>query len=586
MTSRVSSVLGLLALLMGTQAFADVTISGHATKRMSCVGGVCTPTAATANLNVGDLQTMLAASSVTVKSSAAAPDIRITAAVTWASASTLTLDAYRSVAVGQTVSITGTAGLTVTTNDGGAGGSLSFPGVGRATFWDLGSSLTINGTGYTLVGDIATLASDVAENQSGNYALAANYDASVDGIYVNSPVQKSFNGNFEGLGNTISNVSARRSGKSVQDLGFFSQVGGTISDLHLVHASIEDRRGRGTIYVGGIAGESYGVFSGDTVSGNVMSYGPGYVGGLVGFLRAGGIGGVVRSSSADVMIGGYVAGGLVGYNQGIVTNSSAAVRPEKTDFSDFVGGLVGTNSQFGTITASQASGTIAGGGTTGGVVGEADQGGTITLSHASVNLSGARTASGGFVGSNDTVISKSSASGTVSSTQAVAGGFVGVNDNTIDQCFATGAVSTPNSAGGFAGDNVYKITNAYALGAVTGGDQGSGGLAGAVDGFGSTAVATSYSTGAVTGTGAYVGGLLGDDHQPNGSASASYWDTTTSGITNLAQGAGTPANDPGITGLTDAALKSGLPGGFDPAIWGSSATVNGGLPYLLANPPR
>jgi hypothetical protein len=32
-------------------------------------------------------------------------------------------------------------------------------------------------------------------------------------------------------------------------------------------------------------------------------------------------------------------------------------------------------------------------------------------------------------------------------------------------------------------------------------------------------------------------------------------------------------------------LQSGLPAGFDPAIWAESANMNGGLPYLLANPP-
>ena len=65
----------------------------------------------------------------------------------------------------------------------------------------------------------------------------------------------------------------------------------------------------------------------------------------------------------------------------------------------------------------------------------------------------------------------------------------------------------------------------------------------------------------------------------------SYWDLDTTGITDPSQGAGQPPNDPGITGLTDAQLKAGLPAGFDPKIWGSSARVNDGYPYLLANPP-
>jgi len=45
------------------------------------------------------------------------------------------------------------------------------------------------------------------------------------------------------------------------------------------------------------------------------------------------------------------------------------------------------------------------------------------------------------------------------------------------------------------------------------------------------------------------------------------------------------ADDPGITGLTDAQLKSGLPTGFDPSVWAQSPSINNGYPYLIANPP-
>jgi len=38
-------------------------------------------------------------------------------------------------------------------------------------------------------------------------------------------------------------------------------------------------------------------------------------------------------------------------------------------------------------------------------------------------------------------------------------------------------------------------------------------------------------------------------------------------------------------GLSDAQLKSGLPTGFDPTIWGHDPAINNGLPYLLHNPP-
>jgi hypothetical protein len=52
------------------------------------------------------------------------------------------------------------------------------------------------------------------------------------------------------------------------------------------------------------------------------------------------------------------------------------------------------------------------------------------------------------------------------------------------------------------------------------------------------------------------------------------------------QGAGNIADDPGIKGKTTQQLQSGLPKGFDPKIWAENPKINGGLPYLIANPPQ
>jgi hypothetical protein len=104
---------------------------------------------------------------------------------------------------------------------------------------------------------------------------------------------------------------------------------------------------------------------------------------------------------------------------------------------------------------------------------------------------------------------------------------------------------------------------------------------GVVDGT----ITDSYATGAVTGgTGSTIGGLVGYDESLPGSIAHSYWDETTSGITTSSQGAGNIANDSGITGKTNAQLTSGLPFGFSSSIWAESASINGGLPYLINNP--
>jgi hypothetical protein len=212
----------------------------------------------------------------------------------------------------------------------------------------------------------------------------------------------------------------------------------------------------------------------------------------------------------------------------------------------------------------------------------------------SLALSGTRSSVGALAGSASFPITHAAAGATVSvGPDGSAGGLVGVNyqfGSLIQESFASGNVSGGDGAkvGGLIGDNVgAPVADSYAIGAVSGGNNSFvGGLIGMdEDGNIGPSIARVYSTGAVSGgSGATLGGLLGSD-VPDSSISDAYWDLDTSGISNPAQGAGNIANDHGITGLTDAQLKSGLPGGFDPATWGQSADINNGYPYLIANPP-
>jgi hypothetical protein len=109
---------------------------------------------------------------------------------------------------------------------------------------------------------------------------------------------------------------------------------------------------------------------------------------------------------------------------------------------------------------------------------------------------------------------------------------------------------------------------------------------------GSTNITSAYEIGRVSamGTVRCVGGFSGqnDPNQDSPSVVTSYWDTTTSGQTNgVGQDQGCSTNSGGITGLTSHQLKSGLPNGFDVSIWtrDPQGVINGGFPYLLANPP-
>ncbi len=493
-----------MALCASIGAQAAVTISNSPTKNMVCASGVCTPTHKSAVLNAGDLQTLLASGNVTVTTgsgslAAETSDIDVNAPLSWSSTSTLTLDAYHSITFSKVTLVAGAGGLSFITNDGGTGGLLSFGTTGRAIFSNLAGTLTINGAAYTLVVDLATLASDIAANASGNYALAANYNAASDGTYTSSPIPTTFNGIFEGLGNTISSLSIRDKTHSAND-GLFAHVGssGTVAGLRLTNVHIVSSLGS---TAGGVAAQNDGALTDDAVGGDVSGRGD-----------------------------GPNVGGLVGVNNGTIQNSHA------TDKVNDGGGLAGTN--YGSIDGSYATGGITGG------------------------------QSAGFVVANFGSIDSSFATGTVSGGEGDSGengGLVAVNmGGAIANSYATGAVSC-SCEGGLIGGLVG--VNGQNTGLVNG------------------TISDSYSTGAVSDSLAkYLGALVGFD-QTAGDITDGYWDTTTSGITNPSGGAGNRSNDPGITGLTTTQLQSGLPTGFDSSIWGQSPSINGGLPYLLANPP-
>ncbi|MGD0190756.1 MAG: hypothetical protein ABSD74_08440 [Rhizomicrobium sp.] len=492
-----ASVLALSAMAC-IAAHAAVTISSAATSNMSCTSGVCTPTAANAVLNVGDLTTILASGNVTVNTGTGSlasevEDIVVDASFNWASASSLTLDAYRSVTVEQPVAVNGSAPVTLTTNDGGSGGALSFGTSGSLSFLGTSNSLTIDGTAYTLENSVASLASAIAANSSGTYALASNYNASVDGVYGTSPIATSLAGTVQGLGNTISNLSIVQ-GKAKTGIGLFTTVAssGVIENFRLTNIAYKNANHKSSGGVGGLVLDNSGYLFNDEASGSIKA---------------------------------------TGYSDG--PRGSA-------------GGLVDLNEQAGSIVSSSASVRIAAQSAGGGLV--AENSGSITLSHGDGSIEA-----------------------------AIAGGLVGQNAGTIGQSYATGAV-TGESGGGLVGTQIAPGTasNSYATGSVAAGTK-EGGIVGD-DSASNAPIGTSYSIGAVAA--GYDGGFACLTISAN--ISDAYWDTTTSGTT---YSDCDDLNVSGITGLTSAQLKSGLPAGFDPTIWAESSEINSGFPYLVANPP-
>jgi len=268
---------------------------------------------------------------------------------------------------------------------------------------------------------------------SGSYQLGNNIDATASatdnggagfepiGIFSSTP----FRGKLLGEGYEIQNLKINRGGQNFVGLFGYLGSGGVIDSLKLISANI---LGKG--YVGALVGLSDGsitnCFSSGTVRGNAD-----YTGGLVGdnYYNSGTI---TSCFSTCTVTGTISVGGLVGYNNKIITNSGASGVVNGNN--DNVGGLVGYNDTSGNISFSFATGRV--------------------------NVTGSSFYAGGFVGYNKGSISNCYATGTVNADRNwYVGGFGGENRGTVSNCYATGWVSSTGAlVGGFVGYKYYNAT--------------------------------------------------------------------------------------------------------------------------------
>jgi hypothetical protein len=523
MISARTALTALTVIAAPPSANAAVTISTGTTQNMNCSGGTCEPTATNAVLDAGDLESDLSQFGnvrvMTTGNGVEANNIVVKAAFSSPDSTSLTLEAHKAITVDAAVSIgSGTAELELQSDTLDATQALSFGHKGHITFGSLSDIFGINGGIFTLVGSVQGLASAVAANPSGAFALANSYDASQDGTYSASPVSTTFSGTFEGSGNVISYLTINVPKERAARAGLFGWVfGGELRDIGVEHANV---RVQGLVAAAGalVAQITDGIVSGSHSSGSVRSRGgTTSVGGLVGLSTSRGVveGYIIDSFSNASVISrgpGSFVGGLVGDSAGgsVQLENSYATGSVTAGKDSYVGGLVGLASS---VANSFATGTV--------TVGDYNNQGWPPAS------------AGGLVGY-----------------------YYDADGSPLTNSYSTGNV--------FAGQNTYV-----------------GGLVGLAW---SGTIEYCFSTGApMGGAGSYVGGLTGFNN--SASFTDTYWDTDTSGITNLSQGAGNIANDPGITGLSTAQLQSGLPSGFDPKIWAEDPNINNGFPYLINNPP-
>ena len=347
--------------------------------------------------------------------------------------------------------------------------------------------------------------------------------------------------------------------------------------------------------VGGLIGNNYdelawndptvaavNAVQGSTASGTVTSLG-GLVGGLVGWNN----GPISDSDARGTLVKGYWSvGGLVGANndQHGVSNTimrstaSAAVEGNAAN-SQNLGGLVGWNN--GAISDSHARGDVQGRTNSGGLVGW--HSGSITDSSAAGAV-GDATSDGNFVGglvglNTAGTISGSSATGDVTSTGSTIGGLAGRSEGTITESAASGTVAGGNVVGGLIGyQHPDGSTSASHAGGTVTGEVDVGGLIGWADGL----IWASYATGAVTGSDE-VGGLVGN---LGGKIIAAYASGNVAGSVDAAGGLvgvsrRSHAADPSPSSVL-ASYAAGSVSGAATNIGGLAGTAEGPLTTYLA----
>lgn len=277
--------------------------------------------------------------------------------------------------------------------------------------------------------------------------------------------------------------------------------------------------------------------------------------GLFSYLGTNGTVKNLRLTGSSVT-GGSTVGGVVGENEGTITNCYNMGTVSGTTY---IGGIAGLN--YSTVTGCQNTGTVNGTNNVGGVTGVIDHG-SISNSHNTGTVSGT-----GFVGGLAGTTASSSIincynTGSISGTSNYVGGVAGNNNGPLSDCYNTGNVNGIYFIGGVAGynssgniGNIGNITNCHNTGTI-GGTSSVGGIAGyndrncsisnscnkgVISGMNtgglvgrnySATVVNCYNIGTINGTTQNIGGLVGNN-QFGSNITNCYSSGTVSGTTNV-----------------------------------------------------
>lgn len=281
-------------------------------------------------------------------------DILVNDAVSWTSARTLTLSAWRDVVVNETIDVSSSGGLVVQydTADVADGRFIVNAPVNLAATSSFttkeGSDIAPIVTNYTVVTDQAGLAAMAVDDNMVAYALGKNIAATGSWTPVGNGTTN-FAGRFEGLGHVIDSLDITSADGLY--VGLFGATAPTavIKDIALTNVSASGKQ-----HVGALAGLNQGFVIHATANGSVTG-----------------------TTSDTTKIAGI--GGLIGTNTSIVELSSADVTVTGQDnagntyfgsgFDGAIGGLIGIQEAAGFVSNSYATGSVTGIRDVGGLIG-------------------------------------------------------------------------------------------------------------------------------------------------------------------------------------------------------------------------
>lgn len=218
--------------------------------------------------------------------------------------------------------------------------------------------------------------------------------------------------------------------------------------------------------------------------------------------------------------GGNLTGGLVGYNPGTISNSSAACSVEG---GNWVGGIAGENGSNAITNCEVAKDVTGTGKSIGGIVGYSA--GAVEKCTVRGNVESLGTGNdslgwyvGGIVGaSNGSVTDCEMTGNVISSNGSEIGGIVGENWNgTVTHSSCTGNVEGSSNVGGVVGYNNDEVIACYSTGYITGTNtDGYCQVGGVIGGNSSTGTVDScYAQGTVESRSqyGYIGGVVGHNN--------------------------------------------------------------------------